>query len=140
MRRYRQHRYSLICVESTAHLFQITAVSNRSCPLLFRNSDPARPPFYSRHFFKSPRVRNMESASKRSTYELACKRKTNGFIVWEWFGFKVSNELQNLVFCRECYKSVATKGSSTTNVFYHLQHHHKMQYEECSKCMQRCKI
>ena len=57
---------SLICIESTAYFIQITAVSNRDCRLLFRNSaylspapppahtHTARPPFYSRHFFKSP--------------------------------------------------------------------------------------
>ena len=38
---------SLICVESTAYFIQITAVSNRDCRLLFRNSatlSPALPP------------------------------------------------------------------------------------------------
>ena len=71
---------------------------------------PARTPFPSRHFFKSPTARNMESAGKRSAQELAWKRKANGSIVWKWFGYKVSDGLQNQVFCRFVFKSVATKG------------------------------
>ena len=54
----------------------------------------------------------MESAGKRGAEELACEQKTNGSIVWKWFGYKVSDELQNQVLCRECFKSVTTKGSS----------------------------
>lgn len=45
----------------------------------------------------------------------------------------MSDEQQNNVFCRECRKSVATKGSSTTNLYHHLQLRHKVQYEECVK-------
>ena len=118
-RRYRQHRYSLISVESTAHFFQITAVSNRACRLLFRNgaylspalppahthSAPARPPSHSPHFFKSPTVQNMEFAGKRGAEELVCKRKKNGSIVWKWFAYQVSDELQNQLLCREYFKS-----------------------------------
>ena len=133
-RRYRQHRYSLICVESTAYFIHITAVSNHDCLLLFHNSaylspalppaltHTARPPFHSRHFFKSPTARSMESAGKCGAEELVCKQKTNGSIVWKYFGYKVSDEWQNQVFCRECFKSVATKGSSTyDDLFHHLQ-------------------
>ncbi|KAL4005537.1 hypothetical protein ACER0C_005250 [Sarotherodon galilaeus] len=68
-----------------------------------------------------------------SEEELVGKKKTNGSIIGRWFGFKVSDEQQNNVFCRECRKSVATKGSSTTNLFHHLQLRHKVQYEECVK-------
>lgn len=68
-----------------------------------------------------------------SEEELVGKKKTNGSIIWRWFGFKVSDEQQNNVFCRECRKSVATKGSSTTNLYHHLQLRHKVQYEECVK-------
>ena len=40
----------------------------------------------------------MESV-KRGTEELVCKKKTNGTIVWKWFGYKLSDDLQNQVFC-----------------------------------------
>ena len=65
--------------------------------------------------------------------ELVSKTKNNGSIVWRWFGFKVSDDQQQNVFCKECRKPVATKSSSTTNLFHHLQQRHKVQYEECVK-------
>ena len=69
-----------------------------------------------------------ESAAQE---ELVSKRKHNGLIIWRWFGFKVSDDKQQNVFCIECRKLVSTKGSSTTNLFHHLQQHHKVQYKEC---------
>jgi reverse gyrase len=68
----------------------------------------------------------MESAGKCGAEVLVCKQKTNGSIVWKCFGYKVSDELQNPIFCRECFKSV-TKGLSTTNLFHHLQQHNVLQ-------------
>lgn len=65
--------------------------------------------------------------------ELVVKTKNNGSVIWRWFGFKVADEQQNKVFCRECRKHIPTKGSSTTNLFHHLQQRHKVQYEECVK-------
>ncbi|CAI5689852.1 unnamed protein product [Oreochromis niloticus] len=65
--------------------------------------------------------------------ELVGKKKTNGSIIWRQFGFKVSDEQQNNVFCRECQKSVPTKSLSTTNLFRYLQQRHKVEYEECVK-------
>lgn len=35
---------------------------------------------------------------------------------------------QNNVFCTECQIQVVTKSLNTTNLFHHLQHHHKVQY------------
>ncbi|KAF0026160.1 hypothetical protein F2P81_020897 [Scophthalmus maximus] len=35
--------------------------------------------------------------------------------------------------CRESCKQVATKSSSMTNLYHHLQQRHKPQYEECVK-------
>ena len=52
----------------------------------------------------------MESACACSSEELVCKRKTNGSIVWKWFGYKLSDELQNHIICGVCLKTVATKG------------------------------
>lgn len=68
--------------------------------------------------------------------ELVSKKKTNGLLIWRWFGFKVSDVQQKNVFCRECCKPVPAKSSSTSNLFHHLQQRHKVQYEECVKnCM-----
>lgn len=65
--------------------------------------------------------------------ELVSKKKTNGSIIWKWFGFKVSDDNQQNVVCKVCRKPVATKSSSTTNLFRHLQLRHKVEYEECAK-------
>nr|XP_054594508.1 E3 SUMO-protein ligase ZBED1-like [Nothobranchius furzeri] len=65
--------------------------------------------------------------------ELVSKKKNNGSIIWKWFGFKLSDDQQQNVFCKECRKPVATKGSSTTNLFHHLKQRHKVEYEESVK-------
>jgi hypothetical protein len=119
-RRCCQHRYSLICVESTGYFIQITAASNRDCRLLFRNSaylSPALPPAHTYTAWK------MESAGKCGTEELVCKQKTNGSIVWKCFGYQVSDEWQNQVFFRECWNLSRLKGRVRPNLFHHLQQH-----------------
>ncbi|MED6267655.1 hypothetical protein CHARACLAT_014442 [Characodon lateralis] len=64
---------------------------------------------------------------------LVSKKKNNGSLIWRWFGFKISDEQQKDVFCREYTKQVLTKSSSTTNLFNHLKQCHKKEYEECVK-------
>ena len=67
------------------------------------------------------------------TAEFVPKKRNNGSIIWRYFGFRASDEEQTEAFCRECKKRVPSKSSSTTNLFNHLQYHHKLQYEECVK-------
>ena len=76
---------------------------------------------------------NMEEAttSAKCTEELVSKRKSSGSLIWRWFGFKISDEQQNNIICRECHKEVTARGGSTTNLFHHLKQWHKLQYEEC---------
>ena len=58
-----------------------------------------------------------------------------GSIVWRWFGYRKEDVAQTTVICKICSKPVATKGSSTTNLFHHLKIH-PLQNEECLKlCM-----
>ena len=34
----------------------------------------------------------------------------SGSVIWRWFGFKVSDEQQNHIICRECNKQVTARG------------------------------
>ena len=79
---------------------------------------------------------NLEEATpsvERTKDELVGKRKSSGSVIWRWFGFKVSDEQQNHVICRQCHKQVTARGGSTTNLFHHLKQWHKLQYEGCVK-------
>lgn len=79
-------------------------------------------------------TRNHSMEMERAAVEvLVSQRKMNGLIIWWWFGFKESDDQQRNVFCRECQKPVATKGSSTTNLFHHLLQRHEVEYEEFVK-------
>lgn len=78
----------------------------------------------------------MEEATTSAEHakgDLVCKRKCSGSVIWRWLGFKVSDEQQNHIICRECHKQVIARGGSTTNLFHHLKQWHKLQYEECVK-------
>ena len=67
--------------------------------------------------------------------ELVPKKNSTGSIVWRWFGYRKEDVAQTTVICKICSKPVATKGSSTTNLFHHLKIH-PLQNEECLKlCM-----
>ncbi|KAL2102699.1 hypothetical protein ACEWY4_001867 [Coilia grayii] len=75
----------------------------------------------------------MAAPTQPASPDFLPKKRTNGSIIWRYFGFKPSDEEQKEAFCRECKKLVQTKGSSTTNLFNHLQHHHKLLCEECAR-------
>lgn len=64
--------------------------------------------------------------------DLIPKKNSTGSIVWRWFGFKKEDVEQTTVICKICRKSVATKGSSTTNLYHHLKTH-PLENEECLK-------
>ncbi|XP_074551526.1 E3 SUMO-protein ligase ZBED1-like [Halichoeres trimaculatus] len=81
----------------------------------------------------SPNMEQTTTAAEYAKEELVSKRKSSGSVIWRWFGFKVSDEQQNHIICRECNKQVAARGGSTTNLFHHLKQWHKLQYEECVK-------
>lgn len=56
---------------------------------------------------------NMEEATasaERFDEELVSKRKSIGSVIWRWFGFKVSDEQQNHVICRQCHKKSYSQG------------------------------
>jgi len=67
----------------------------------------------------------------RKAEELVSKRGSSS-IIWNWFGFKKSEAEQHFTMCKAC-KLVPTKDSNTTNLFHHLKHKHKPEYEDSQK-------
>ncbi|KAF3833113.1 hypothetical protein F7725_026778 [Dissostichus mawsoni] len=65
--------------------------------------------------------------------ELVQKKNSTGSVIWRWFGYHKDDVSQTTVICKICSKSVAAKGSSTSNLFQHLKIHHPLQNEECVK-------
>ena len=61
--------------------------------------------------------------------ELVSKPKNNGSLIWRWFGLKCQMTSSKMF----SVKPVATKRSSTRNLFHYLQQRHKGQYKECVK-------
>lgn len=64
--------------------------------------------------------------------ELVPKKGTVSSVVWNWFAFLVSDTEQITPHCKVCLKAVATKGSSTTNLFQHLKQRHAAEWEVCA--------
>ncbi|CAL9686204.1 unnamed protein product [Knipowitschia caucasica] len=64
--------------------------------------------------------------------ELVPKKGTVTFVVWNWFAFSVSDAKQITPHCKVCLKAIATKGSSTTNLFQHLKQKHAAEWEACA--------
>ncbi|GAA6103304.1 E3 SUMO-protein ligase ZBED1-like [Tachysurus ichikawai] len=65
------------------------------------------------------------------TNELVSKRGAVSLVVWKCFGFATSDVEQAKARCKICLKFVATKGSSTTNLFQHLKQNHVVEWEAC---------
>ncbi|XP_038155642.1 E3 SUMO-protein ligase ZBED1-like [Cyprinodon tularosa] len=64
--------------------------------------------------------------------DLVPKRGSSS-VIWNWFGFKKSDTEQKVVLCKVCRQPVTTKDSNTTNLFHHLKHKHKPEYEASQK-------
>ncbi len=64
--------------------------------------------------------------------ELLVKRGATSTI-WNWFGYRKSDAEQTTVICQICRKTVVTKSGNTSNLFHHLKHKHKPEYEESLK-------
>lgn len=50
-----------------------------------------------------------------------------------WFGFELTDVAQKMAVCKLCWKSVAVKNNSATNLFHHLPAYHHTQSEEYEK-------
>lgn len=58
------------------------------------------------------------------------KRKATS-VVWKYIGYRKDDVDQKQVLCRQCLAIVATTRGNTTNLFDHLNQHHKALYDEC---------
>ena len=54
-------------------------------------------------------------------------------VVWNFFGFRKSDNEQNVILCKECRATVAAGGGNTSNLFHHLKIKHAKQYYESQK-------
>ncbi|KAK1875045.1 Zinc finger BED domain containing protein 1 [Dissostichus eleginoides] len=70
-----------------------------------------------------------------SREELVPKKGMVSSVIWNWFAFARSDLDQTTPRCKVCLKSVASKGSSTTNLLQHLKQKHPAEWEKC--CAQR---
>ncbi|XP_038590224.1 E3 SUMO-protein ligase ZBED1-like [Micropterus salmoides] len=52
-------------------------------------------------------------------------------MVWNYFGYRKDDIDQTQVLCRQCLVVVATTRGNTTNLFDHLNRHHKAQNDQC---------
>ena len=52
------------------------------------------------------------------------KKKGGTSVVWNWFGFKISDPDQKTALCKLCRGVVLAKGGNTTNLFNHLKNIH----------------
>ena len=72
--------------------------------------------------------------AESQTEELV-KKKGATSIIWNWFGFKRTDEQQQAILCRVCAATILAKSGNTTNLFYHLKTKHIGEYHE-SQAMQ----
>ena len=61
------------------------------------------------------------------------KKKGGTSVVWNWFGFKISDPDQITTLCKLCRRFVFVKGGNTTNLFNHLKNIHVREYEQCTR-------
>lgn len=73
-----------------------------------------------------------ESHVKEQLEELV-KKKGGSSVVWNWFGFKISDINQQTVLCNLCRRVAVAKGGNTSNLFNHLKTMHVRKYEECTQ-------
>ncbi|TRY57992.1 hypothetical protein DNTS_027343, partial [Danionella cerebrum] len=76
---------------------------------------------------------NEHAESPDEVQEELVKKKGGSSIIWNWFGFKISDVNQQTVLCRLCRRIVAAKGGNTSNLFNHLKTVHLREYEDCTK-------
>ncbi|KAK3541396.1 hypothetical protein QTP86_024592 [Hemibagrus guttatus] len=69
------------------------------------------------------------AACSDETKEVVSKRSAVSSVVWKWFRFATSDVEQAKARCKISLKFVATKGSSTTNLFQHLKQNHIVEWE-----------
>lgn len=71
------------------------------------------------------------AAFTKESGSLVPKSGKSKSVVWNWYGFAVSDEKQTTPRCKVYLKAVSAKDSSTTNLFQHLANNHKPEWEKC---------
>jgi len=66
-------------------------------------------------------------------HHLTVKKGRTISMVWEHFGFEVSDEEQCHTMCKICYKVIAASHGNTTNLFNHLKLKHRVTHDELMK-------
>lgn len=79
------------------------------------------------------RQEETEASTSTSSAEELIPRTGASSVIWNWFGFKKQDTQQSTVLCKICRRTVAAKGSSTTNLFHHLNMKHPKEHEESIK-------
>ncbi|KAL2081527.1 hypothetical protein ACEWY4_023380 [Coilia grayii] len=64
---------------------------------------------------------------------LVDKKGKRSSLVWEHFGFEESDEKQQRIMCKICYKVISAPLGNTTNLFNHLKQKHKVTHDELIK-------
>ena len=68
--------------------------------------------------------------AEEGQHRLIVKRGKTTSMVWEHFGFEVTDEEQHHITCRICYKVIAAPQSNTTNLSNHLRLKHRVIHDE----------
>ncbi len=74
---------------------------------------------------------NLELLSKDD--EIVDKKGSTNSVIWEWFGYLKSDEVQIKTICKICRRFVKTKTGNTTNLFHHLKKYHPNDHTESMK-------
>ena len=78
---------------------------------------------------EDPATSGENQPTPQTQTELVPKKGSHS-VVWKYFGFKQNNEGQSKGICKACFAIVAAPQSNTTNLYQHLNRHHKVQYDE----------
>ncbi|XP_060785451.1 E3 SUMO-protein ligase ZBED1-like [Neoarius graeffei] len=65
----------------------------------------------------------------KTRIELVPKKGSHS-AVWKYFGFKPDDDKQSEVHCKVCSALIEAPQGNTINLYNHLKHHHKVEYDE----------
>ena len=63
---------------------------------------------------------SQETTPTEETTADLVRKKSGTSMVWDYFGYEVTDVLQKRVLCRTCRRKVATSRGNTTNLRQHL--------------------
>lgn len=72
-----------------------------------------------------------DSAESEASLGELISKKNSSSVIWDYFGFEVTDPEQKRVICKSCRRIVATTRGNTTNLHQHLKKHHRRIFEEC---------